>query len=107
MYGCPRPFCELLPRLYRRAVLLVGDGSAEDAAHEVYLKLAAHPLRVLDHPQPYAYVIATLVSVVRDERRRLKRPWLLDQVGPDVMEITRRIKDALDPHHLLNPGVIV
>jgi glycolate oxidase len=38
---------------------------------------------------------------------RLKRPWLLDQVGPDVMEITRRIKDALDPHHLLNPGVIV
>jgi glycolate oxidase len=38
---------------------------------------------------------------------RLKRPWLLDQVGPDVMEITRRIKDALDPHHLLNPGVIL
>lgn len=63
-------FCDLLPRLYRRAVLLVGDGSAEDAVHEVYLKLAAHPQRVLEHARPYAYVIATLVSVVRDERRR-------------------------------------
>lgn len=63
-------FCDLLPQLYRRAVLLVGDGSAEDAVHEVYLKLAAHPQRVLEHALPYAYVIATLVSVVRDERQR-------------------------------------
>ena len=35
---------------------------------------------------------------------RLKRPWLADQLGPDVMELTRRIKDALDPQGILNPG---
>lgn len=66
-------FCDLLPRLYRRAVLLIGDGSAEDAVHEVYLKLTGRPERVLDHPQPYAYLIATLVSVVRDDLRRRRR----------------------------------
>lgn len=38
---------------------------------------------------------------------RLKRPWLVDQLGPDVLELTRRIKYAFDPHGLLNPGVIV
>jgi glycolate oxidase len=38
---------------------------------------------------------------------RLKRPWLGDQVGPDVMELTRRIKLAFDPRGILNPGVIL
>ncbi|KQR96174.1 FAD-linked oxidase [Williamsia sp. Leaf354] len=37
---------------------------------------------------------------------RLKKPWLPDQVGADVMDISRRIKDALDPHHLMNPGTM-
>lgn len=66
-------FCEFLPRLYRRAVLLIGDGSAEDAVHEVYLKVSARPERVLAHPQPYAYLVAALVSVVRDDLRRRRR----------------------------------
>jgi glycolate oxidase len=38
---------------------------------------------------------------------RLKAPWLPAQVGPDVMALTRRIKDALDPQGLLNPGVVL
>ncbi|MDH3061545.1 FAD-linked oxidase C-terminal domain-containing protein, partial [Gordonia alkanivorans] len=29
------------------------------------------------------------------------------QVGPDVMELTALIKNALDPDGLLNPGVIL
>ncbi|HEX7354478.1 MAG TPA: FAD-linked oxidase C-terminal domain-containing protein [Mycobacteriales bacterium] len=37
---------------------------------------------------------------------RLKRPWLESQVGPDVLEISQRIKQALDPLGILNPGVI-
>ncbi|HEY5334984.1 MAG TPA: FAD-linked oxidase C-terminal domain-containing protein [Mycobacteriales bacterium] len=37
---------------------------------------------------------------------RLKRPWLADQVGEDVLEISQRIKQALDPHGILNPGAI-
>ncbi len=63
-------FCALLPRLYRRAVLLAGAHAAEDAVHEAYLKLVGRPQRFLDHPEPYAYAFSTLVSVVRDGYRR-------------------------------------
>jgi glycolate oxidase len=38
---------------------------------------------------------------------RLKAPWLPAQVGPDVMALTRRVKDALDPDGILNPGVVL
>ncbi|GAC67449.1 FAD-binding oxidoreductase [Gordonia soli] len=38
---------------------------------------------------------------------RLKKAWLPDQVGPDVMDLTATIKNALDPHGLLNPGVLL
>jgi glycolate oxidase len=38
---------------------------------------------------------------------RLKQPWLAGQLGADVMALTQRIKDALDPQHLFNPGVIL
>ncbi|MEC3913058.1 FAD-binding oxidoreductase [Nocardia sp. CDC160] len=38
---------------------------------------------------------------------RLKKAWLPDQLGPDVMGLTRRIKDALDPHGILNPGAVI
>jgi glycolate oxidase len=35
---------------------------------------------------------------------RAKRGSLADQLGPDVMALTRRIKHALDPQGILNPG---
>jgi FAD/FMN-containing dehydrogenase len=35
---------------------------------------------------------------------RLKRPWLAGQIGPEAMELNRRIKAALDPAGILNPG---
>jgi glycolate oxidase len=35
---------------------------------------------------------------------RLKRGSLAEQLGPDVMALTHRIKDALDPQGILNPG---
>ena len=38
---------------------------------------------------------------------RLKAPWLPAQLGPEVMAVTRRIKDALDPDGILNPGVVL
>ena len=34
----------------------------------------------------------------------LKRGWLADQLDPDVLDVHRRIKAALDPANLLNPG---
>src|SRR4051794_28104413 len=59
-------FCGLLPRLYRRAAMLVDAATAEDVVHEAYLKLATRPDRLTAHPQPYAYAYATMVSVIRD-----------------------------------------
>ena len=35
---------------------------------------------------------------------RLKRPWLAGYLGPEVMELNQRIKQALDPLGILNPG---
>ncbi|MCX4097294.1 FAD-binding oxidoreductase [Nocardia sp. alder85J] len=38
---------------------------------------------------------------------RLKKAWLPDQLGPDVMALTRLIKNALDPEGILNPGAVL
>ena len=38
---------------------------------------------------------------------RLKAGSLEAQLGPDVMALNRRIKVALDPHGILNPGSFV
>jgi glycolate oxidase len=38
---------------------------------------------------------------------RLKKPWLVDQIGEDALELNRRVKHALDPHGILNPGAVL
>ena len=38
---------------------------------------------------------------------RLKRPWLAGYLGPEAMDLNRRIKQALDPLGILNPGVAI
>ena len=38
---------------------------------------------------------------------RTKRELLPAQLGPDVMALTRRVKDALDPQGILNPGAVL
>jgi RNA polymerase sigma factor (sigma-70 family) len=74
-------FCELLHRLYRRAAMLSGSRqSADDAVHEVYLKLAARPEKFLAHPEPYAYAFSSLLSVLRDSWRRERRQVLVADV---------------------------
>jgi RNA polymerase sigma-70 factor (ECF subfamily) len=79
-----RVFCSLLPRLYKRAVLLAGEDVAEDIVHEAYLKLVARPKRLTGHPEPYAYAYVTMVSVVRDRWRRGLRQVALAEFGPDI-----------------------
>ncbi|MFS2279617.1 FAD-linked oxidase C-terminal domain-containing protein [Microbacterium sp. OR21] len=37
---------------------------------------------------------------------RLKQPWLADYLGDDVLELNLRIKRALDPDGILNPGAM-
>ncbi|MEW1654420.1 MULTISPECIES: RNA polymerase sigma factor [unclassified Streptomyces] len=75
-------FCGLLPRLYRRAVMLAGTRqSAEDVVHEAYLKLAARPQRFLAHPEPYAYAFTAVLSVARDAHRKERRQVLVEEVA--------------------------
>jgi len=38
---------------------------------------------------------------------RLKKQALPDQLGPDVMALSRKIKNAIDPHGIMNPGAIL
>lgn len=38
---------------------------------------------------------------------RLKRPWLDGYLGPEVMALNQRIKQALDPLGILNPGAAI
>lgn len=38
---------------------------------------------------------------------RLKQPWLGDYLGPDVLELNHRVKAALDPAGILNPGAVL
>jgi len=38
---------------------------------------------------------------------RTKKAALPDQLGPEVMALSRRVKDALDPEGILNPGAVL
>jgi glycolate oxidase len=38
---------------------------------------------------------------------RLKLPWLAGYLGPEAMDLNRRIKQALDPLGILNPGAAI
>lgn len=76
-------FSGLLPRLYRRAVLLAGSRqTAEDIVHEAYLKLAARPYRFVDHPEPYARAFTALLSVAREIHLRELGLPVLDDTAP-------------------------
>ena len=80
-----------------------------------------HPLIVYDATDPAATARAyaafgqvmdlaiSLGGTITGEHGvgRLKKAWLPAYLGPDVLALTRRIKDALDPDGILNPGAIL
>lgn len=80
-----------------------------------------HPVLVYDAGEPGAHaravqafdeVMAAAIALggtITGEHGvgRFKKHALPDQLGPDVMALTRRVKDALDPAGILNPGAIL
>ncbi len=113
--GAPVP---LLPDLLD-AIAKIAD------QHEVEIPVVAHagdgnthPNIVYDPTDPDAerrarlafdHVMQTAIALggtITGEHGvgRAKRRALPDQLGPDVMELNRRIKAALDPQGILNPG---
>jgi len=79
-----------------------------------------HPLLVLDPADPaqqaradvaYGEVMDLAIALggtITGEHGvgRLKKRWLPDYLGEDVMELNHRIKAALDPDDILNPGAV-
>ena len=79
-----------------------------------------HPLIVFDPADPAMFARAELAfgeimdlaiglgGTITGEHGvgRLKKGWLPAQVGPDVMALAQRIKSALDPQNILNPGAV-
>ena len=116
--GAPIP---LLPELLAAIAAIAAD-------HDVEIPVVAHagdgnthPIIVYDAADPASRRRADLrsprscrppsrsvarspASTVSVEPRSRRFP---DQLGPDVMALTRRIKDALDPDGILNPGAIL
>ena len=33
-----------------------------------------------------------------------KKEYLTDELGEGTVELMRRVKNAIDPHHIMNPG---
>ena len=80
-----------------------------------------HPIIVVDGADPdgeakaqaaFEDILAAAVEIggtITGEHGvgRLKRDALPAQLGPEVMALTRRVKDALDPQGILNPGVLL
>ena len=106
---------------------LVDGIAAIAAAHDVTIAVIAHagdgnthPLIVFDPSDAdqaaraqtaYGEVMSLAISLggtITGEHGvgRLKKPWLGDQIGEDALELNRRVKQALDPQGILNPGAV-
>ncbi len=106
---------------------LVGGIAAISAAREVTIAVIAHAGDGNTHPlivqnpadaaqvararQAYGEVMELAIGLggtITGEHGvgRLKKAWLVNQIGPEALELNRRIKQALDPDGLFAPGVM-
>ena len=111
----------------RRLGDLVAGISAIGASRDVTIAVVAHagdgnthPLVVLDPTDAEQQARARLAygeimdlaiglgGTITGEHGvgRLKRPWLAEYLGDDVLELNYRIKRAFDPQGILNPGSV-
>ncbi|EWT03006.1 FAD-linked oxidase [Intrasporangium oryzae NRRL B-24470] len=82
-----------------------GDGNT----HPIVVHPAGDAAARVRAAQAFSEIMALAISLggtITGEHGvgRLKRAALPDQLGPDVMALTHRIKQALDPKGILNPG---
>ena len=94
--------------VYIATVAHAGDGNT----HPVIAYTASDPDSTARARKAFSEIIGLALSLggtITGEHGtgRLKAPWLGDQLGPDVMALTRRIKHALDPDGILNPGALL
>jgi glycolate oxidase len=85
-----------------------GDGNT----HPIVVYDAARPAAAVGARRAFDQVMALAIGLggtITGEHGvgRAKKAALPDQLGPDVMTLNRRIKDALDPDGILNPGAVL
>jgi len=102
-------------------IVSISSARAAPGASDCAMNGNTHPNIVYDAADPAARVRALaafddvmaaaigLGGTITGEHGvgRTKKAALPDQLGPDVMALTRKIKDALDPDGILNPGAIL
>jgi glycolate oxidase len=107
---------------------LLGEIAAIAAAYRLEIPVVAHagdgnthPIVVFDPNDPdararagqaFAAIMAAAIGMggtITGEHGvgRTKKRALADQLGPEVMALTRTVKQALDPQGILNPGAIL
>jgi glycolate oxidase len=94
-------------RLIIAMIAHAGDGNT----HPLIVFDPADPLMAAQAEQAFGEIMdlaITLGGTITGEHGvgRLKRAWLPAQVGPDVMALAQRVKTALDPLGILNPGAV-
>ena len=85
-----------------------GDGNT----HPIVVYDAADPASVVRAATAFTEIMTLAIGLegtITGEHGvgRLKKAQLPDQLGPDVMALTHRIKQALDPLGILNPGAVL
>ncbi|GAA1924621.1 FAD-linked oxidase C-terminal domain-containing protein [Nocardioides lentus] len=85
-----------------------GDGNT----HPIVVFDAADPASVERAHAAFAEVMAAAIALggtITGEHGvgRAKKAALPDQLGEDVMDLNRRVKAALDPANILNPGAVL
>jgi glycolate oxidase len=76
-----------------------------------------HPLVVYDATTPQAPARTAFGQIIiwpptrRDDHRRARSraaqaAWLPGYLGPDLLALNKRVKAALDPAGILNPGAL-
>jgi glycolate oxidase len=85
-----------------------GDGNT----HPIIVYNAADPDSVARASAAFGDIMTLAISLggtITGEHGvgRLKKGHLPDQLGPDVMALSHRIKNALDPQGILNPGAVL
>jgi glycolate oxidase len=94
----------------RHETLIATVGHAGDGNFHPFLSFdSTDPAATKRAEQAFAAVIALALELggtITGEHGVgiVKAPFLVDQIGPDVLDLSRRIKATLDPQNILNPG---
>ncbi|MDY0000283.1 MAG: FAD-binding oxidoreductase [Polyangia bacterium] len=112
-----------LPRLWRavrnvikarpNTVCMTHLSHAYDSGANLYF-IVLSPMRLEDPISDYTAFHGSIIDAVvanggalshHHGVGRLFAPWFRQHVGPVSFDVFRAIKDHLDPHHIMNPGV--